>query len=134
MRIDHIALWTNDLDRCERFYASYFGATVGPRYANAAKGFESCYLSFSDGARLEAMKTTSVPLWIPTPGTQHFGLTHLAISVGSDQLVDELTQRLRNDGVSILDGPRRTGDGYYEAVALDPDGNRVEICAGPNDT
>jgi lactoylglutathione lyase len=130
MRIDHVALWTSDLDRCKQFYVSYFGAIAGPSYVNPAKGFESCFLSFSDGARLEAMKTTSVALSVPEPGTQPFGLTHLAISVGSDELVEELTQRLRNDGVPILDGPRRTGDGYYEAVALDPDGNRVEICAG----
>jgi lactoylglutathione lyase len=55
------------------------------------------------------------------------GLTHIAISVGSEQLVDALTQRLKDDGFPILDGPRRTGDGYYESVTLDPDGNRIEI-------
>ncbi len=57
------------------------------------------------------------------------GLTHLAISVGSEQMVDRLTQRLREDGFPILDGPRLTGDGYYESVVLDPDGNRIEITA-----
>jgi hypothetical protein len=29
----------------------------------------------------------------------------------------------------VLDGPRRTGDGYYESVVLDHEGNRVEIAA-----
>jgi lactoylglutathione lyase len=128
-RIDHIALWTHDLDRLRRFYMTYFGATAGPNYANPAKGFESCFLSFSGGARIELMTTKSVPLSIPAPDTQPFGLTHLAISVGSDALVDDLTRRLRNDGTPILDGPRHTGDGYYESVARDPDGNRIEICA-----
>ena len=133
-RIDHIALWTHDLDRLKRFYMSYFGASAGPHYVNPAKGFESCFLSFADGARIEIMRTTSVPLSMPAPDTQPFGLTHLAMSVGSAALVDELTNRLRSDGTPILDGPRRTGDGCYEAVALDPDGNRVEICAAHHAT
>ncbi len=96
---------------------------------NPAKGFESCFFSFSDGARLEAMTTTSLSLVESAPGVQRIGLTHLAISVGSEKLVDELTQRLRDDGISVIDGPRRTGDGYYESVIVDPDGNRIEICS-----
>lgn len=129
MRIEHIALWTTDLERCKRFYVSYFGATAGADYVNPAKGFESCFLSFTDGARIEAMKTTVLSPVVIEPGAQRMGLTHIAISVGSEQQVDALTQRLKNDGFPILDGPRRTGDGYYESVTLDPDGNRIEITA-----
>jgi len=70
MRIDHIALWTRDLDRLAQFYVAYFGATAGPRYSNPDKGFESCFLSFSDGARVEAMTTTLVELAGAAPGTQ----------------------------------------------------------------
>jgi lactoylglutathione lyase len=128
MRIEHVAMWTRDLARCKRFYTSYFGATAGPHYLNAAKGFESCFLSFADGARLEAMTTTTLRLAEPAPGAQQLGLTHLAISVGSEHGVDELTTRLRNDGIAVVDGPRRTGDGYYESVIIGPDGNRIEIC------
>jgi lactoylglutathione lyase len=128
MRIEHIAIWTTDLVRCKQFYTSYFGATAGPNYVNPAKGFESCFLSFDGGARLEAMTTTTLSLAQLPPGAQRLGLTHLAISVGSDRIVDELTNRLRSDGVTIVDGPRRTGDGYYESVVIDPDGNRIEIC------
>jgi lactoylglutathione lyase len=125
MRIEHVAIWTTDLARCKQFYTSYFGATAGPTYRNPTKGFESCFLSFADGARLEAMTTTSLSLVELAPGVQRSGLTHLAISVGSEQAVEELTRRLRNDGIAVVDGPRRTGDGYYESVIIDPDGNRI---------
>lgn len=129
MRIDHLALWTTDLERCKRFYVEYFGAVAGENYVNPAKGFASCFLSLADGVRIEAMTTTTLSPMLIEPGAQRMGLTHLAIAPGSEQRVDELTQRLRNDGFPILDGPRRTGDGYYESVTLDPDGNRIEITA-----
>lgn len=127
MRIEHIALWTADLERCKQFYASYFGAVAGAEYVNPSKGFTSCFLSFTEGARIEIMKTSAFSPIALEPGAQRMGLTHVAISVGSARRVDELTRSLRGDGYQILDGPRRTGDGYYESVVLDPDGNRIEI-------
>jgi lactoylglutathione lyase len=129
MYIEHIAIWTDDLDRLVQFYTAYFGATVAPRYANPARGFESQFISFSGGARLEVMKTTMLSTEPFSPGAQRMGLTHFAISVGSEQLVEQITRRIEGDGHPVLDGPRRTGDGYYESVVLDPDGNRVEITA-----
>ena len=129
MRIDHIAVWTDDLERCKQFYVSYFGAVAGSGYVNPKQGFESCFLSFADGARIEVMKTTILDPVEIEPGAQRMGLTHFAVALGSERLVDELTRRLKNDGYPVLDGPRRTGDGYYESVVLDPDGNRVEITA-----
>jgi lactoylglutathione lyase len=129
MHIEHVALWTTDLERSTRYYVTYFGAVAGGRYVNPAKGFESCFLSFTTGARLEIMKTTTLSPVVVEAGAQRMGLTHLAISVGSEGLVDALTRRLEADGFPILDGPRRTGDGYYESVTLDPDGNRIEITA-----
>lgn len=127
MRIEHLALWTDDIERCVRFYSTYFGATVGDSYVNAAKGFESRFLTFSGGARLEVMRTTTLAPVTLALGAQRMGLTHFAMSAGSVQEVDALTQRLKDDGYALLDGPRRTGDGYYESVVLDPDGNRIEI-------
>jgi lactoylglutathione lyase len=129
MRIEHVAMWTEDLERLVSFYEAYFGASGGGTYVNAIKGFESRFLSFNSGARLEIMRTTSFSPVGHAPATQRMGLTHLAFATGSEHAVDELTSRLRRNGHPILDGPRRTGDGYYESVVLDPDGNRVEITA-----
>ena len=129
MRIEHVALWTDDLDRMTQFYADYFEATVTPRYMNTAKRFESHFLNLGDGARLEIMKTTMLNPVRHKPGVPRMGLTHLAISVESKKVVDQLTERIRQDGYPVVDGPRRTGDGCYESVILDPDGNRIEITA-----
>ena len=55
------------------------------------------------------------------------GLTHLAISVGSREKVNKLTELIRENGFTVSGEPRTTGDGYYESVILDPEGNQVEI-------
>jgi lactoylglutathione lyase len=127
MRIEHIAIWTSDLERCRQFYVRYFGAVAGEPYRNAQKGFASCFLNFVDGARIELMKTTTLSPVVIESGAQRMGLTHFAIALGSEQQVDELTARLKSDGYPVIDGPRRTGDGYYESVVLDPEGNRLEL-------
>ena len=128
-RIEHLALWTGDIDRLAAFYATYFDASAGARYTNPAKGFASRFVAFGDGARIELMASSTLALAGGPPGEQRLGYTHLALCVGSEARVDALTQRLRADGHRVVDGPRRTGDGYYESVVLDPDGNRVEITA-----
>jgi lactoylglutathione lyase len=125
--IEHVALWTEDIERLASFYAEYFGATVGAKYTNSSKGFESRFLTFQGGARLELMKSSTLRLAAYPPGVQRMGMTHLALSLGSESRVDELTATLRADGIAVEDGPRRTGDGYYESVVLDPDGNRLEL-------
>ena len=129
MQIEHIALWTEDLERLVSFYEAYFGASVGEKYVNLAKGFESRFLSFDSGARLELMRTTALSPLKHTPGAERMGLTHLAFAMGAAESVEALTGRLRRDGYRVLAEPRRTGDGYYESVVLDPDGNRIELTA-----
>ena len=126
-RIEHIALWTADIDRLCAFYARHFGARVGPLYENPAKGFTSRFLAFGSGARIDVMASTTLDLPRGGAGDQRMGFTHVALSLGSEQAVDSVTERLRAVGVPVLDGPRRTGDGYYEGVVLDPEGNRVEL-------
>ena len=127
LRIEHVAFWTENIERLASFYATYFGARTGPKYINAKRGCESRFLSFDGGARIELMKSSTIAPVVLQRGAQRMGLTHLAISVGSEQCVDELTGRLKQAGHTILDVPRHTGDGYYESVVLDPDGNRIEV-------
>ena len=128
-RIEHVALWVRDLDASCTFYAKFFGAVPGMLYENRAKGFASRFVTFESGARLEIMTTTTLDPVAAAAGAQRMGLTHLAIAIGSEAAVDALTRQLREAGYPVLDGPRRTGDGYYESVVLDPEGNRVEIMA-----
>ena len=128
MKIDHIALWTFDLEKTRLFYEKYFDAKAGVKYFNPKKNFESYFLSFKDGCRLEIMQMPGIiPLGPEHSGKQHMGLIHFAVSVGSKMTVDALTEKLRADGYEVAGEPRQTGDGYYESVVLDPDGNHIEI-------
>jgi lactoylglutathione lyase len=127
LKIEHIAIWTDDLERLKGFYERYFLAVSGKKYTNHTKKFESYFLSFNSGCRLEIMKMPPLIERDQDVLKQFRGLTHFAISAGSKSTVDVLTERLRNDGFVIIGEPRTTGDGYYESVVLDPDGNRIEI-------
>lgn len=127
MQIEHIAIWTADIERLKHFYVNYFNAKVGNKYINIKKGFESYFLSFDTGCRLEIMQMPGIPGTVNDIYKQFTGLIHFAVSVGSKEQVDMLTERLRKDGYEVVGEPRLTGDGYYESVILDADGNRVEI-------
>lgn len=125
MRIDHVALWSREIDALCEFYESYFGGNAGPKYENRARGFKSRFVTFADGGVLELMSRSDVKE-SAMPRT-HLGLTHLAFDCGSREQMDALTERLRADGYPVLGEPRMTGDGYYESVVGDPDGNLVEL-------
>lgn len=130
MLIEHLAIWVRDLERMRTFYETYFGATANDRYVNPTKQFASYFLSFPDGGpRLELMQMPGVPDSKNDALTQFLGLIHFAVSVGSEAAVDALTERLRTGGYPVVGEPRRTGDGYYESVVLDPEQNRIEITA-----
>jgi len=129
MKIEHVAIWVEDLEQCRDFYTRFFGAVAGEKYHNRTKSFQSYFLSFSDGARLEIMQKPGVPSRPDAPEKEWKGITHLAFSTGSRERVDALTEQLRQAGYTILGEPRTTGDGYYESVVADPEGNRIEITA-----
>jgi len=121
-----MAIWVNDLERMKTFYSKYFGAVPGSNYSNLIKNFESCILRFEKGAALELMRKTN-QLLAPQPEEYAKGFSHIAFSVGSKDRVDELTSLFEKDGYFIAGYPRVTGDGYYESVITDPEGNRIEL-------
>lgn len=128
MRIEHIAIWADDLELLRAFYVKYFNLECGSRYTNPTKRFTSYFLSFGEGkTRIELMNIPDMQS--PVSRGDLKGLAHFAISVGSRESVDSLTERLRADGYTILSEPRTTGDGCYESAVADPEGNRVEITA-----
>lgn len=127
MKIEHIAIWTPNLEKLKNFYVKFFDGTCEEKYINSKKGFESYFIKFEDGSRLELMQMSSIPSNINDIEKQYIGIIHIAFSVGSKVKVDELTEKLRAEGYNILSEPRITSDGYYESCVLDLDGNRVEI-------
>ena len=127
MKVEHIAIWTNDLERLKAFYETYFDAQAGAIYENPVKGFLAYFLTLAEGCRLELMQPTAQPRCGYDHGNPPTGYGHLAFSVGSREIVDALTARLAGDGYEKLEGPRVTGDGYYESAMLDPDGNIIEL-------
>jgi lactoylglutathione lyase len=129
VKIEHVAIWCQDLEGLRQFYETYLGARSNPKYVNQAKGFESYFLSFESGARMELMRMPWILEAREDSFRQSTGLAHLAFSVGSEERVEALTAALSAAGYEVLDGPRRTGDGYYESVVLDPEKNRIELTA-----
>ncbi|HKE91918.1 MAG TPA: VOC family protein [Gemmatimonadales bacterium] len=122
-RIEHVAIWAHDLEALRAFYTDVLGGTSGPRYENPATGFTSYFITFGDGPRLELMHRPGIEPARPEAG----GSAHIALALGSRAAVDEAVATLRDQGVAVASDPRMTGDGYYEAVILDPEGNRVEL-------
>ncbi|MCB1337032.1 MAG: VOC family protein [Maritimibacter sp.] len=124
MKLAHVALWTTGLEDAARFWAEYFGAEIGPRYDSRNRpGFASRFATLpTAGLRIELMEGP----WVsPNPG-EASGWAHLALATGSAAEVDRLAARFEADGL-LVSAPRRTGDGYYEAVVKSPDGTLIEI-------
>lgn len=129
MRLEHVAVWTNRLEELKDFYVRFFNGISNDKYTNPATGFESYFIHFASGARLELMQRANIPKNQNDPVKQYLGIIHLAFDAGSMGEVDRMCDVMRNAGCPILRGPRKTGDGYYEFETLDPDNNRLEICA-----
>lgn len=125
MHIEHIAMYVNDIEKTKEFFVKYFNATSNEGYHNPNTDFRSYFLSFDDGARLEIMKRPQMKDEEKT--LNRTGYIHIAFSLGSKKQVDDLTERLRNDGFSVVSGPRTTGDGYYESCIIGIEGNQIEI-------
>ena len=125
MRIEHIAMYVNDLEKAKDFFVKYFNAISNEGYYNKTTDFRSYFLSFDDGARLEIMNKPQ--MMDDEKGINRTGFVHIAFSLGSKDAVDALTEKMRNDGYNVISGPRTTGDGYYESCIIGIEGNQIEI-------
>lgn len=127
MIIEHVAIWVRDLEVMRAFYVTYFGGVSNEKYRNEKKNYESYFISFDSGARLELMQMPGITDAANNGFEQFIGLAHVALSVGSKEQVDVMTETFRTAAYEVVGEPRWTGDGYYESVILDPEKNRIEI-------
>lgn len=128
MIIEHIAIWAKDLEKLKDFYCRYFNGKGGEKYINEKKHFQSYFITFESGSRLELMHRPDISATSnDSPGKQHLGIAHLAFGVATMKEVDDMAVLLARAGRPILSGPRKTGDGYYEFETLDPENNRLEV-------
>ena len=125
MKIEHIAMYVNDLEKTKDFFEKYFNAKSNSGYHNQKTDFRSYFLTFDDGARLEIMNRPKMN--DETKAVNRTGFIHIAFSVGSAEAVDKLTDKLRKDGYEVISGPRTTGDGYYESCIIAIEGNQIEL-------
>lgn len=125
MKIEHVAMYVNDLEKAKDFFVSYLGAKSNNGYHNRSTDFKSYFLTFDGGTRLEIMNKPNLEDIDKT--LPHTGLMHIAFSVGSKEKVDELTEQLKQDGYEVISGPRTTGDGYYESCIIGIEENQIEI-------
>lgn len=125
MKIEHVAVYVNDLEKVRNFFMKYLGATSNDGYYNPQTNFRSYFLSFDNGARLEIMNKPGMSD-LPK-NLSRTGYAHIAFSVGSKEKVDDLTAVLRADGYEVVSGPRTTGDGYYESCIVAIEQNQIEI-------
>ena len=125
MNIAHVAIWTKDLEAMKDFYIRYFKGESNEKYSNPIKQFESYFISFENGTKLELMRKQSINKSLDTE--ERLGITHIAFKLGTKEAVFSLTETLRSDGYKIVGEPRTTGDGYFESVVLDVEGNRIEL-------
>lgn len=124
MKIEHVAMYVNDLEASKDFFERYFEGQAGEKYINENKGFSSYFISFSGGARLELMSQTDRTEFTEK---RYLGYAHIAMSVDSKERVVALTEELRSDGFGVVSEPRMTGDGYFESCIMDREGNMIEI-------
>ena len=127
MHLDHIAIWTKDLENEKDFFLKYFECTANEKYVNQAKQFSSYFITFAGGSGIELMSRADITA---ERAGETLGIAHIAINAGTREQVDKLTEIFERDDIIVVSKPRITGDGYYESVILDPEGNVIEIMSG----
>ncbi|MDO5497021.1 MAG: VOC family protein [Alistipes sp.] len=127
MNIHHVGIYADDIENVKSFFVNYFGFVGGEIYHNPKSGFYSYMLSSVDGeCRIEVMKRAGVQRQYTE--SVYTGLHHISLCVASKQEVDIKTSELSSAGFEVLDGPRVTGDGFYESSVRCVEGILIEIC------
>ncbi len=125
MKIAHVALWTRNLEAQVAFWQQVFNGRSNDRYLSKNRpGFASHFITLANGPTVELMTVPDLP--DAPPHAEFIGWAHIALDVGSKADVDRMAAQARLNG-TLLSPPRMTGDGFYEAVIADPDGNRIEL-------
>jgi lactoylglutathione lyase len=130
MHIEHVAIYTIDLEHMKSFYEKYFYCKANKKYFNPKTSFSSYFLTFPTGAKIELMHREGLSHKMGN----RLGFHHFAISLTSPEEVIKFTNSLSNDGVKVVSAPRTTGDGYFESVIEDPEGNIIELTSSKPDT
>lgn len=120
---DHLSLGVRDLAAARRFYDAFL-APLG-----------SGLLTFGEAELGYGRAGVGPQLYLyPVDGAQVAGLgTHIAFAADSRAAVDAAYASAVANGAQVI---RKVGEhpdiaaGYYGAVLLDPDGNKLEIVAG----
>ena len=99
MKIEHIAMYVNDLEAARDFFVKFLDGHSNDGYHNKTTDFRSYFICFDGGARLEIM--TKPKLENQDKPLNRTGYAHIAFSVGSKEKVDELTERLKSDGFEV---------------------------------
>lgn len=123
MKIHHVAILVKDLEQMRALYEEFFNATSSELYHNPKTQFQSYFLTFESGSQVELTKKT----FYAERTFENLGYAHLAIAVGGQKEVDQFAVKFTKAGLPLLSGPRTTGDGYYEALVQDPEGNLLEL-------
>lgn len=125
MKIEHVAMYVNNLEAVRDFFVKYFNAKSDNGYHNPKTDFRSYFLSFEDETRLEIMNKPQMADTLKE--YDRTGYAHIAFSLGSAEKVDQVTETLQADGYKVISKPRTTGDGYYESCIIDAEGNQIEL-------
>ena len=76
MKIEHIAMYVNNLEGAKDFFEHYCGGTANRLYHNPSTRFSSYFISFEDGARLELMHKPGISMQERT--AERTGFVHLS--------------------------------------------------------
>ncbi len=124
MKMDHVAIVTGNAETMKEFYEMNFKTERTIRWTDGTVLLY--FIEFSNGVKLE-LEQRDNPVHVERDVENTYGLAHLAIQVDTKEELEEITERMKKNGVPMRSGPTAYGEDFYESSFWDPDGNIVEI-------